>query len=287
VPGGAIARRIGAALTLAVVHPLGGTEDAPFSGTQADLDLRVSEADYLARLRDRVTATLELDAKVTVLSGEVAASLAEFIREHRVDLVVASTHGRGTISRLLRGGHALSIVHAVSCPALLLKPLRPPAGLLSPKGVHRILVPLDGSAGAEASLGPALALATPASAEVLLMQVIPPVEDVQTLLELRQEAKRYLEDAASRLARRDGLRVDHYVTIRSNTGAAIVGAAGRWNADLIAITTRDRGETARVLFGSVADHVVEHAHSPVLVCHAAREPAAPHRGAAQAATAHS
>jgi nucleotide-binding universal stress UspA family protein len=207
-----------------------------------------------------------------VLSGETVPALTLFAREHQVGLVVASTHGRGTFERLVRGSVALTLSHAVSCPVLLLKPLQGAVPVLPPEGFHRILLPLDGSAGAEASLEPALALAASRQVAVLLVQVAPPlVEDARTLLETRQDAQRYLTRIADRLDRR-GILVEQRVLVRGNPAAAIAGAAVRWEADLIALTTRPRGEGARVLLGSVADALVRRARTPVLVCHAGRPP---------------
>jgi nucleotide-binding universal stress UspA family protein len=275
VPAGDIARRLGASLALVVVHPWGATEDAPFAGTAADLELRAEEDRYLGEVRKRVAQTFAVPVEAALLEGEAVPALAAFAGERRVDLVVSSTHGRGALARALRGSVALNLAHAVACPALLLKPLRESSATPDPDGFTRILVPLDGTPGAETSLEPALALASSRQVLVYLLQVVSPFEGGgHALLDRRRAASQYLNGVAARLERR-GFRVECRVLTRSSAQDGIVSLAARWGVDLLAITTRDRGEGERMLLGSVADVAVQRAPMPVLVCHpAVRQPSA-------------
>ncbi|HEU5041840.1 MAG TPA: universal stress protein [Gemmatimonadales bacterium] len=267
LPAGDIARRVGASLLLAVAHPWGPPEDAPFAGTGADEALRHTEHEYLDRIRARVE-TFGVPAEVVLLEGDPVAALGALVAERRVDLVVGSTHGRGALARVLRGGVAIRIAHGISCPALLLKPLRESSAVPDANGFTRILVPLDGSRAAETSLEPALALAAARHAVLLLLRVLSPGrEDGGTLADRRLDATRYLNWVAGRLEQR-GVRVETRVVTRRAAGPGIVNLAGRWGADLLAITTRERGEGERLVLGSVADLAVERAPMPVLVCHA-------------------
>jgi nucleotide-binding universal stress UspA family protein len=60
--------------------------------------------------------------------------------------------------------------------------------------------------------------------------------------------------------------------VSGNPAPAVLAAATRWGADLLALVTRERSEAHRTVFGSVADQLVRTAPLPVLVCHA--QPAA-------------
>lgn len=269
VPAGDIARRLGASLAVAVAHPWGSPEDAPFAGTDADREMRTNEEQYLAAVRERLDSTFGVPVEAALLEGDAAAALAAFARDRRVDLVVSSTHGRGAVGRVLRGGVSLRLAHAVQCPVLLLKPGRDTPGTTDSDGFDRIMIPLDGTAAAEAATEPALALAAPRGVLVFLVRVIPPIEvGGPRLAERRLAATQYLNQVATRLDAR-GLRVDCRVVTRANPGSALVALAQRWEVDLLALTTRERGEGERLLLGSVADSVVHAAPLPVLVCHAA------------------
>ncbi len=139
---------------------------------------------------------------------------------------------------------------------------------------ERILVPLDGSAGAEEILPFVERIAGPAGAEVCLVRVVEPVSAVAALgaggvvgpdaLFLRQlEAKKYLADVAHRLEAR-GLRVRTVLGL--GTPATEIGETARAEkADLIAMTTHGLTGVRRALFGSVAEAVLRAASVPVLM----------------------
>jgi nucleotide-binding universal stress UspA family protein len=74
-PAAEIARRLGAALTLAVVHPSGPLEEAPFPGTAPDEQLRAAEGTHLEALRLRTLATFHVPAEICVLGGDIVPSL--------------------------------------------------------------------------------------------------------------------------------------------------------------------------------------------------------------------
>lgn len=123
---------------------------------------------------------------------------------------------------------------------------------------RRILVPLDGSALAEAALGMATLLADPAGAEIRLLTVRP-ADDPD-----RAEAVAHLERARSDLAARWPGPVSTHVL----AGTAVAGIEAEtvtWDADLVAMTTHGRGGLARAWLGSVADRFIRAADRPVLV----------------------
>jgi nucleotide-binding universal stress UspA family protein len=137
----------------------------------------------------------------------------------------------------------------------------------------RVLVPLDGSALAEAILPFVLQIAGPLDLEVILVRVMPHImphaiedtrhfmaDDVAARLE---EAREYLGGVATDLHGR-GVRV----TTDARHGdpvAELVAAARETGADLIAMTTHGRSGIGRLLFGSVAEAVLRQAEIPVLM----------------------
>jgi len=146
----------------------------------------------------------------------------------------------------------------------------------------RVLVPLDGSRLAELSLGALRRLGvSDSSAEVLLLQVVAPVNPVRlgrvapsgpgrTLEERQRTARRYLERVRRRLAAR-GLRVR--LLVRAGDPAAqILRAAREQAADLIAMCTHGRSGLRRVMFGSVAEAVIRRTPLPLLVVRAGAAP---------------
>jgi len=144
----------------------------------------------------------------------------------------------------------------------------------------RIVVPLNGSAAAEALLAFVEELARPLDAEVLLVRVEPPASravltplpafEEDALLARHHEAELYLGGRVSAL-RAKGLRADALVRIGDPAGE-IVAVARETGADLIAMTTRGQRALRRLLVGSTADAVLRTSPVPVVLFHAPAGP---------------
>jgi nucleotide-binding universal stress UspA family protein len=78
------------------------------------------------------------------------------------------------------------------------------------------------------------------------------------------------EAAAQELVSRgraSGVQVN-FLIWDGDPGESIVDAARSEQVDLVVVGSHGRGQVGRFLIGSVSDHVVRHAHCPVLVVRA-------------------
>jgi nucleotide-binding universal stress UspA family protein len=140
------------------------------------------------------------------------------------------------------------------------------------KRFRRILVPVDFSEFSKGALRTAGALAADWGARLDLIHVIEPVEFVKELnfitsdgdaTEAELEAKKRLATLAKGEAPNvSGVRT--HVAI-GKPFERIVEFAERHEVDLILMPTHGRTGFTRVLLGSTAERVVEHARCPVLV----------------------
>ena len=139
----------------------------------------------------------------------------------------------------------------------------------------RILVPLDGSKRAEAILRHVEELAQRYDATVVFLRVVEPVlvratlEGAYPVLEQR-ESERRREDAESYLAALQGEFRENGIEARARVVhgpvvEAIIDAAERERADLIAIASHGRSGLSRVFYGSVAAGVLHRVDRPLLV----------------------
>jgi len=134
---------------------------------------------------------------------------------------------------------------------------------------RNILVPLDGSPLAEAILPEIEKLSAGAvMPRVVLIRVVPahhiPGQDaIEWQARMIRQAEDYIEDVKQRLEAR-GLAVDHHVPY-GDPPAKILEICELYNYDLIAMSTHGRGGLGRWLMGSVADTVVRHSRTPVLL----------------------
>ena len=139
--------------------------------------------------------------------------------------------------------------------------------------IKRILVPTDFSDCALPAVRYAAELADKFAAELILLHIVPdtvlalpdavmptpaPMADLNALTDAGKQglAKLIAEKLEARHPRSE-------VRIGSPT-AEIVAAAKDLHADLVCIGTHGRGGIARVLLGSVAEHVLRQAPCPVL-----------------------
>ncbi|HYB74474.1 MAG TPA: universal stress protein [Candidatus Sulfotelmatobacter sp.] len=127
---------------------------------------------------------------------------------------------------------------------------------------RRILVPLDGSALAEAVLPQAMELARLHGAEVVLLRVESAPD--YAVAQAAEEAQHYLGDVAASL-REARVRVSTMVVLSGDTAGEILVQAELTAADLILMSTHGRSGVGRWMLGSVAEKVLRAAVTPVLL----------------------
>jgi nucleotide-binding universal stress UspA family protein len=150
--------------------------------------------------------------------------------------------------------------------------LSPPSNKEKRTMITRILVPLDGSALAEAVLPVAAQLTRALQGTLILFRVydVTSSDFIVAVMEAEaREAQTYLADVALRpeLA---GLQIE----TRALGGAAalnILDAVQEYQADLLVMSSHGRSGITRRVLGSVAEHVIQHAPVPVLVLRGPRE----------------
>jgi nucleotide-binding universal stress UspA family protein len=121
--------------------------------------------------------------------------------------------------------------------------------------ISTVLVPLDGSARAEAALLPAAELAERLAIKVDLVLVAEPGADTAPLRD-------YLEDVAHRPELPVGGRD---VVVGEEPVTAILGAAALTADSLVCMATHGHGGIGRLLLGSVSEEVIRRSQRPVLL----------------------
>jgi nucleotide-binding universal stress UspA family protein len=140
--------------------------------------------------------------------------------------------------------------------------------------IRSILVPLDGSTFAEQGLALAAALGRAAKAKLRLALVhqraaapkTPEAAKLYTKIELatRRAERDYLNGVANQL-KQSGYPAVTRVSLTGQPGPTLVEHATEWGASLVVMSTHGRGPLQRAWLGSVADHLVRHLATPVLL----------------------
>jgi nucleotide-binding universal stress UspA family protein len=218
---------------------------------------------------DRIATDLPMVCTERIVrSGNVVAQIVNVVRQLPDPILVVGSHGRGGISRLLRGSIAFRLVHEAPCPVLV---VRGPAleGATEPTPVlSKVLVPLDRSAFAEHALNVALDTLSNAPLHVHVLHVVDesiylgyPPGTARTHGE--RLGTRYLREVAERLIAR-GLFVTTEVRYGAPAGE-IMRAAAEQKSDVIAMATHARDTAGWFFLGSVAESVLRESGLPVLL----------------------
>jgi nucleotide-binding universal stress UspA family protein len=192
-----------------------------------------------------------------VFVGDAATRILEAAADYRPSLIAMATHGRTGADRWLRGSVAERVLRRSPFPVFLANP-RANVG-----AIRRILVPLDGSEMSATVLSVVHQMAPSCHAEVVLLHVIeasPGLYPTETLTETPDEALLLLELSRARLP-----GVDVRLRVAKGSPSFAILDAAKDGMDLVAMTTHGRSGPSRWVFGSVAEHVLHHLETPLLV----------------------
>jgi nucleotide-binding universal stress UspA family protein len=276
----AIARRTGAAVT--IVHAEADRsmdESAPHgvTGSAADELAEVAaeaEAEARGELERRIAAAAAagIDTDGVLRAGAPDEVVAEVAADLGAELTIVGTHGRTGVSRFFLGSVAERLVKRTTEQALVVRGAAPADGAYT-----RVLVGTDFSDAAAAALRGAIALAAPGARIDVVHAWQYPAGTWGRLAE-RMSAFKSLRDAiVAQAEARTGAVVEaaralgrevEVVLHQGSPSAVIADLADKGHHDLIAIGTHGHRGVRRFLLGSVAEHVVRHAHATVLVAHA-------------------
>ncbi len=283
-----LAKKTGAMVHLVHVHQ--PAPPIPAAGLEMvdlfDVHLRQDEEAYLADAARRLRDLADVPASAMLLEGgNVPNLLREYAQSADAEMVVMSTHGRGTLGRWWLGSVADELARSMPRPVVMVRPGEGKADLSQRPEVKCVLVALDGTPEAEEVLGPAAELAEPFEAEMALVRVCPPVlrasylpdgtslpglthtalENISAAQKKAvKECREYLDGVGDRL-RKYGLTVTQHVLIEEDPAAGILAAAKECNASVIAMETHGRVGFSRLFMGSIADRVVRGGGVPVLI----------------------
>lgn len=262
---------MGARLVLMQVVPKAPTDKSTDGANSSREDSQM----YLRSIAGRLSEE-DVAADITVSQGGPADEILAEISCQRADLVVISTHGQSGYGRWVYGSTAEAVLTRSPAPVLLVRAMGPHVPLAPEDARARFLVPLDGSAFAEAALPHAANLAHALDATLVLLRVLRPskpraeefsfmgpVVAPHLLEEERIEAEMYLREVAERLA---GFGVRSQRIVRIGPAAETIIEAGRARAvTLIVMATQGRSGLERLSFGSVTTKLLHRSDLPILL----------------------
>jgi nucleotide-binding universal stress UspA family protein len=259
---------------LAVVDVVGMTGSIAASQAR-NLDAFVGEnVQHCEAYLEKIGKTLAgIATSSIVMKGKPEEVVIDKATDHLDTLIAMATHGRSGVDRWLLGSVAEKVLRFTTNPLLLVRASKDGKSE-GEKFIKRVIVPLDGSALAEKVLPHVTALAKEIPFETVLLraynlrQVISTFEDYVPdwdLLEAEAmgEAMSYLDGKARELKGQGLVEVSTRAS-EKEPAQEIVDLAAEPDS-LIAMCTHGRSGLRRWVLGSVAEKVVRHSNSPVLV----------------------
>lgn len=266
------------------LYYLGGAPlDVPeLAGIRDDTERRAQELIDEVRADEALSGTADVDVRLDVVEGAPAQVLVD--RSAGTALLVVGSRGRGVMRSALLGSVALHCVTHADCPVLVVHP--PVDG----EARGRVVVGVDGSAGARAALAAAVdeAVARDAQLEVVAIYAVADywTDMSSVILPTLDEVEERLADAAAqvlaevlaeRTAEGGGPAPRTTTVVVDGPPGEVLVDRGR-GADLLVVGSRGHGTLRGLLLGSVALHCAMHALCPVLVVHPQRSRSDVHRG---------
>lgn len=200
--------------------------------------------------------------------GSPATVLLERAERWQPDLIVVGSHGRSALGRFFLGSVSQKLVHNAHCTVRVARERDSSSDM-----PVRLVIGVDGSAGAAAAVQTAADRVWPANSEVLLVCAawgIPPVTSehmvgriAEWVTEENARVKRMVAQAEKQL-QGAGLKVSVLVK-EEEPKRLLVQEAENQNADCIFVGARGTSALERFMIGSVSSGVAARAHCSVEV----------------------
>ncbi|EFO80694.1 UspA domain-containing protein [Oscillochloris trichoides DG-6] len=229
-----------------------------------------SEAETYLKHHADVLAEHANKVEIEVAFGTPADQIVAIAQRSPETMIVMATHGKSGLLRWALGSVTTRVLQQSTHSTLVVRGAEEGVRPASPS-LRRMMVCLDGSITAERALPLATGLAHVARAEVLLSQVIDPVEaPIATLStdaatgRLRELAFGYLDHIAEGIARDVGRHVTTSVPV-GYVAEEIVEEAARKHIDMIVIGRQGVGSSTNSFLGGTAEKVTQASNVPLLV----------------------
>ena len=241
----------------ATLHVLGvaDTDRVDAAGTDALVaaaERTVDEAAARATARDVSVVT-------AVCRGEPHASIVEYAGRAGVGCVVVATTGRRDLGRYLLGSTTERVIETAPAPVLALTPDRHPSPTYPPA---RVLVPVDGSPGADRALATGIEIAAATGATLHPLHVVETGRLGPDTGPARAAGEAIVATAAERAATA-AVETETAVVENAEPARAIGEYATATGIDLAVVGTGDGTAFDRYVLGGVAAKLVRTAPTPV------------------------
>jgi nucleotide-binding universal stress UspA family protein len=245
---------------------------------------------YLDRVADGVRSNIGktrpagADVKVTakVATGEPAENICSLVEKDRIDLIIMTSVSSSGISiGKMLGSVADQVCRTVPIPVMLIRPQNIKKNAGKNRLISHLLIPLDGSELSRLALPVGEGLAAKLKASITLFQMANMIRFYDSgdgsgtgFVNYAQFDEDEKARVSAEMAAQDkelkgrGLESSYVVTSGFDAAGEIMEASKKVGADLVVMSTHGRTGPARWILGNVAEKVLRHGDTPLLLVHA-------------------
>ena len=252
-----------------------GSHPRPVDAVGAEV-ARVEATQYLQRVKAELKQR-GYTAQTRLVEGSPAEQIIRVADKEQVSLIVLATHGSRGATQFRLGGTAQKVVqHAHQ--SILLARSSGDSVVNAECTLKRILVLLDGSQSAEASLVSAQTLAKEQGAELVLGHVAtcPDLPSNEPLIRRDQDLLQRLEERNLELVRRflrtleqalsgEGLATRSVVVRNADTRQGVLDLVQEVRADLMVLASHGQTSSRHANHGSLTQHLLSYSPVPLWV----------------------
>jgi nucleotide-binding universal stress UspA family protein len=219
------------------------------------------EADFLKELQKKAASRFEkltekyphrkINIKTKVVMGAISLMIQEYIKKHRIDLVVMGTHGASGIRELVLGSNTEKIVRNASVPVIAVKKHPRPGSIKDIVFAND----LNDTGNLKGLVSEIKELQAFFKATLHVVKVNTPVSFTQDTI-----TDQKLKDFADEYSLKN-YTLNIYNDLSEETG--VINFTHKIKADMIAMGTHGRKGLVHAVSGSLAEDIVNHVDSPI------------------------
>lgn len=200
-----------------------------------------------------------------VLQGDPHRTIIDYSEQSDIDCIVMPTHGQRGIKRILLGSVTERVINTAVVPVIAVNPARKRALVYPPK---HVLVPTDGSRGANLALAEGIAVARATGATLHLLHVVetgglgPDARSVLKEGELTERADEILAEATGKI---DDTSLETITSVmeHGDPSKVICDYIDENEVDLAIMGTHGQTDFSRYVMGGVSAKIVRKSPVPV------------------------
>ena len=242
------------------------------------LDWALCKAEAEAYLKEDVSRLWDeanVKADFVLREGQPAERIVEFARDHDIDLILLSSHGRTGLSVWNVSSVVHKIIQKAHLSTMIVRAYKPPLPDIAGLRYERVLVPLDGSWRAECVFPTATALARFYDADLLVGHVVPqpemphrtpaPNEDRDLIERFIERNRRYADEYLDHLQTQLSVTIEPHLLISTDTALSLHELVEQEHVDLVILSAHGYSARSRWPYGSITTSFIEYGETSLLI----------------------